>query len=73
MGKHYFIMLNFCKTILKKVSFDKYLFKKELRKSILMLQKKELMAFKIWCLSCFGNHRELIIEVFENSSIYSSI
>lgn len=69
MGKHYFIMLNFCKTILKKVSFDKYLFKKELRKSILMLQKKELMAFKIWCLSCFGNHRELIIEVFENSSI----
>lgn len=69
MGKHYFIMLNFCKTILKKVSFDKYLFKKELRKSILMLQKKELMAFKIWCLSYFGNHRELIIEVFENSSI----
>ena len=62
-------MLKFCKTILKKVSFDKYLFKKELRKSILMLQKKELMAFKIWCLSCFGNHRELIIEVFENSSI----
>lgn len=62
-------MLKFCKTILKKVSFDKYLFKKELRKSILMLQKKELMAFKVWCLSCFGNHRELIIEVFENSSI----
>lgn len=54
---------------MKKVSFDKYLFKKELRKSILMLQKKELMAFKIWCLSYFGNHRELIIEVFENSSI----
>ena len=62
-------MLNFCKTILKKVSFDKYLFQKELRKSILMLQKKELIAFKIWCLSCFGNYLEVIIEVFENSNI----
>lgn len=62
-------MLNFCKTILKKVSFDKHLFQKELKKSILMLQKKELITFKIWCLSCFGNYREIIIEVFENSNI----
>ena len=68
-NKNNFVMLNFCKTILKKVSFDKYLFQKELRKSILMLQKKELIAFKIWCLSCFGNYREVIIEVFENSNI----
>ena len=64
----YFIMLKFCKTILKKVSFDKSLFRKELKKSILMLQKKDVVAFKIWCLSCFGNHKEIIIEVFEKNA-----
>lgn len=61
-------MLKFCKTILKKVSFDKSLFRKELKKSILMLQKKDIVAFKIWCLSCFGNHKEIIIEVFEKNA-----
>jgi hypothetical protein len=59
-------MLKFCKTILKKVSFDKFLFRKELKKSILMLQKKEIITFKIWCLSYFGNHKDIILEVFEN-------
>jgi hypothetical protein len=60
-------MLKFCKTILQKVSFDKSLFKKELKKSIMMLNKKELIVLKIWCLSYYGNYKNIIIEVFENT------
>ena len=62
-------MLQFCKTILKKVSFDKFLFRKELIKSILVLNKKELVSLKVWCLSCFGVYREIILEVFEKYGV----
>ena len=40
-------MLRFCKTILQKVSFDKNLFKKELKKSTHLVNKKEKMVLKI--------------------------
>lgn len=62
------VMLKFCKTILKKVSFDKTLFRKELRKSVNILNKKEIIALKIWCLSYYGIYKDLIIEEFETIS-----
>ena len=60
-------MLCFCKTILEKVSFDKNLFKKELKKSTRLIDKKERMVLKIWCLTSFANYRDIILEVFENT------
>ena len=60
-------MLKFCQTILQKVSFDKELFKKELRKSAGLLNKHELLLLKIWCLTTFSKYRSVIIEVFESA------
>ncbi|MDB0007330.1 hypothetical protein N9E30_05195 [Flavobacteriales bacterium] len=60
-------MLKFCQTILQKVSFDKQLFKKELRKSAGLLNKHELLLLKIWCLTTFSNYKSIIIEVFEST------
>ena len=59
-------MLRFSKAILQKVSFDKLLFKKELKKSISYIKKEELMMLKIWCLATFGKHKDIILDTFEN-------
>ena len=61
-------MLEFSKKILKKVSFDKTLFKKELFKSIGWVGKKDMMALKIWALATFSQYRETILEVFDTIS-----
>jgi len=50
----YLPMLEYVKTILKKVSFDRYLFEKELFKAIKTLIKEELRELKIWCYEKFG-------------------
>lgn len=47
-------MLEYSKTILSKVSFDKNLFDKELAKAI-RLVGKELEALKKWCYDKFGH------------------
>jgi hypothetical protein len=47
-------MLEYCKTVLSKVSFDKSLFEKELVKSIQKLLDNELKALKKWCYKKFG-------------------
>ena len=60
-------MLRFCKTILQKVSFDKNLFKKELKKSTRFVSKREQMALKIWFLTSFANYKDIILDVFENT------
>ena len=43
-------MLDFCKKILFKVSFDASLFKKELTKSMNWLEKNDAIKLKIWAL-----------------------
>ncbi len=48
-------MLEYTKTILKKVSFDSRLFEKELVKAVNMLVPQELVEFKIWCYDQFGH------------------
>ena len=48
-------MLELCKEILTKVSFDKLLFQKELRKALSWLRKDEIETFKEWCTRKFGH------------------
>lgn len=47
-------MLEYIKTILQKVSFDKALFEKELAKAIQMLVPGEVRQLKRWCYAQFG-------------------
>jgi len=61
-------MLEFSKKILSKVSFDKNLFRKELQKSAMWLNKKELISLKIWALTTFSQYKHTILEVFDRLS-----
>ena len=61
-------MLEFTKKILSKVSFDKDLFKKELKKSTRWMSKKELTHLKIWALTRFSQYKKVIIDVFDTIS-----
>ena len=59
-------MLELSKTILNKMSFDKRLFRKELRKSKNWLKPNEALLLKVWCLAQFGHmYKDIIIEVFD--------
>jgi len=55
-------MLEYCKTILSKVSFDKVLFEKELIKAIRKLVDKELKALKKWCYKKFSRLYSPILD-----------
>ena len=59
-------MLGLSKKVLKGVSFDKYLFSKELRKSINYMKKDDLTKFYVWCLASFAMYNELIVETFDS-------
>ena len=61
-------MLEFTKKVLKKVSFDKNLFKKELSKSIRWLSKKEVLILKIWALTTFTQYKSITLDVFDQIS-----
>ena len=61
-------MLEFSKKILRKVSFDKNLFRKELRKSTVWLNKKEVITLKIWALTTFSQYKNTILEVIDKLS-----
>jgi len=47
-------MLELCKEILTKVSFDKTLFTKELYKAISWIKSEEIPSFQEWCSIMFG-------------------
>jgi hypothetical protein len=55
-------MLNYVKLILSKVSFDRSLFEKELKKAIVMLIPIEVLELKQWCVENFGHIYSLIIN-----------
>jgi hypothetical protein len=58
-------MLELCKEILQKVSFDRALFKKELAKATTWLNKDELKALRDWCINRFGKiYSKEITETF---------
>lgn len=59
-------MYEYTKTILSKVSFNKELFAKELKKSFRWLKKEELIALQAWCVITFGHvYGDVITEVFK--------
>ncbi len=58
-------MLDYVKMILLKVSFNKALFEKELRKSLRMLLPAELPDFRAWCYAQFASlYRKVLKRVF---------
>lgn len=60
-------MYEYTKEILTKVSFDRTLFRKELKKSIQWLQREEKNLLKVWCLATFGNlYLDVITDVFKS-------
>ncbi len=59
-------MLKYTETILLKVSFNRELFQKELKKSLKWLKKNEINALKTWCILNFGTiYMDVINEVFK--------
>lgn len=66
MSKQLLTMLEYVKTILHKVSFDPYLFERELRKSISQLVVGEdLVELKAWCYTNFGDvYSTILNQVF---------
>ena len=60
-------MLNYVKTILTKVSFDKGLFEKELSKAVEKLTTSDLIELKVWCYSNFSqNYLDVLEKFFTN-------
>ena len=58
-------MLDYVKMILLKVSFNKALFEKELRKSLKMLLPAEVPDFRTWCYQQFSRlYRKVLRRVF---------
>lgn len=55
-------MLEYFKTILSKVSFDKRLFEKELKKAIKALVPGEINVLKEWCYKKFGHQYQPILQ-----------
>lgn len=59
-------MLKYTETVLQKVSFNKDLFKKELKKSMRWLKKDEIIVLQTWCVLNFGSiYMDVINEVFK--------
>lgn len=61
-------MFELSKTILKKVSFDRTLFRKELIKALRWVNPEERLLLKIWCLTVFGYaYKDIILEIWNTS------
>ena len=59
-------MLEYTKLILRKVSFSRELFGKELKKSMKWLKKDEILLLQAWCIITFGDiHGDVIQESFK--------
>lgn len=57
-------MLEYVKTVLMKVSFDRKLFEKELRKALNLLLPSEIQEFKDWCYRKFSNSYEPVLNKY---------
>lgn len=63
-------VLEYVKMILEKVSFDKVLFEKELKKGLKQLASSEINALKEWCYVKFGNiYHKVLNKIFRKISI----
>ncbi|GAA4441674.1 hypothetical protein GCM10023188_40480 [Pontibacter saemangeumensis] len=58
-------MLEYTKQILAKVSFDKMLFEKELKKGLRVLEQEDLLLLEQWCYEEFSDrHLPALGRVF---------
>ncbi len=57
-------MLEYAKIILEKVSFDKGLFEKELKKAIDTLEKTEVKTLCDWCYQQFFQYLTILNKYF---------
>jgi hypothetical protein len=55
-------MLDYIKTVLQKVSFDKVLFEKELRKGLQVLVPEEAKQLRNWCYDQFSDRYQNILN-----------
>lgn len=55
-------MLEYIKIILQKVSFDRRLFEKELRKAIKMLMPSEVNRLRAWCYQNFSPVYQSVLD-----------
>ena len=63
-------MLDYVKMILLKVSFNKALFEKELRKALKVLVPTEVPDFRSWCYQQFARiYRRVLKRVFGELSM----
>ncbi len=61
-------MLEYVKMILRKVSFDRSLFEKELRKALVGLAGQEVEALRVWCFATFsGRYRTILTRCFRTA------
>ena len=57
-------MLEYIKIILQKVSFDRKLFEKELRKALRMLMPIEIKRLRAYCYERFGAHHSAVLDKY---------
>jgi hypothetical protein len=58
-------MLELSKKVLEKVSFDRSLFHKELRKAIRWVSKEDVVLLQVWCLTAYGHlYGDVISDCF---------
>ncbi|SOE22484.1 hypothetical protein SAMN06298216_2915 [Spirosomataceae bacterium TFI 002] len=62
-------MLEYVKMILEKVSFDKVLFEKELKKGMKLLVPSEIKALKSWCYEKFEKYFLLLNSIFRRTKL----
>ncbi|PKQ67410.1 hypothetical protein [Raineya orbicola] len=58
-------MLEYFKMILEKVSFDKLLFEKELRKALAQLKPTEREDLRRWCYLNFTKYHQILNNQFK--------
>jgi hypothetical protein len=62
-------ILDYVKLILEKVSFDKVLFEKELKKGLSQLSKLDILKLKKWCYDTFGKmYKTVLNKVFRRNT-----
>ncbi|HEX5002290.1 MAG TPA: hypothetical protein VFW78_07320 [Bacteroidia bacterium] len=62
-------MFEYTKEVLTKVSFDRTLFKKELKKAVKWLKSDERRLLMVWCVTTFGHrYSDIITEAFRHVS-----
>ncbi len=60
-------MIDFVKQVLQGVSFDKELFRKELKKNLSLISPNEKTMLLTWCLTKFSQHYDVLKDTFRLS------